>query len=489
MHSKETVQPVKIRSIKFNVLMNMILTSSQMLFPLITLPYVSRILSTYGTGAVAFVQSALTYFSLVSLLGVQTYGIKVCAAVRDNRKELSKTVKELLVILLISTTVVFAVYLICMFTVPKFIEQKALFAVFAVGLWLAAFGVEWFYRALEQYGYIAIRNVAFKFIGLILMFLFVRQREDYVVYGMIVVFTGYGMNLLNIFRLRKLVDLSIKTKLDLAKHVKNMFYYSVASITSGMYTQTDTLMLGFLGTTDMVGLYQLVSKIKNVLIQAVNSVGNVMLPRMSYYKANHNSQSINRLMSKSFNFIGVVSALLIGGAISCSDSIVWLMGGPEFAKSAVPLVFAVPAVLFSSLNIMLGNELITESREKEWAVINVVGLVLAFIYAALFIPLLGVLGAALTNACTELTVLVMRSWRSRSMLKSISKEMDFGRIAIALLISVSITYGFKMLTGLQSGFAALCLYGGIYVVLYSAMLIIFREKFLWETITGIRKHK
>lgn len=152
----------RIRSVKFNVLMNMILTSSSLLFPLITVPYVSRVLSTYGTGAVAFAQSVVTYFSLVALLGISSYGVKACAQVRDDAAELSQTVKELLIILTCSTTLVFAVYLLCIFLVPKMYVQKELFLLFGVALWLASFGVEWLYQALEQYEYITIRNVAIK---------------------------------------------------------------------------------------------------------------------------------------------------------------------------------------------------------------------------------------------------------------------------------------------------------------------------------------
>ena len=140
----------RIRSVKFNVLMNMILTSSSLLFPLITVPYVSRVLSTYGTGAVAFAQSVVTYFSLVALLGISSYGVKACAQVRDDAAELSQTVKELLIILTCSTTLVFAVYLLCIFLVPKMYAQKELFLLFGVALWLASFGVEWLYQALEQ---------------------------------------------------------------------------------------------------------------------------------------------------------------------------------------------------------------------------------------------------------------------------------------------------------------------------------------------------
>ena len=132
---------VRIRSVKFKVLMNMIVTTSSVIFPLITVPYVSRVLSTGGTGQVAFAQSVASYFSLVALLGVPYYGVRVCARVRDDRAQLSRTVLELLVILACSTTMVCAVYLACLFTVPKMNAQFGLFALFGLAIWLSSFGV------------------------------------------------------------------------------------------------------------------------------------------------------------------------------------------------------------------------------------------------------------------------------------------------------------------------------------------------------------
>ena len=478
----QSAKSPKIRSVKFNVLMNMLLTSSQMLFPLITLPYVSRVLSTYGTGAVAFAQSVLTYFSLVALMGMQTYGVKACAAVRDKPNELSRTVKELLVILLISTTVVFVVYIVAIFLIPRFRENQFLFLLFAIGLWLASFGAEWFYQAIEQYGYITVRNIAVKFTGLVLMFLFVRHSGDYAIYGMIVLFTGYGMNILNILRLRKLVDFSIPTKLKLRHHFKKMVWYAIALISSGMYVQTDIVTLGFIGTTNMVGLYQLVARIKNVLVQAVNSVGNVMLPRMSYYKANHNDEAITSLVAKNINFIGVVSGILIGGTILCAESVVWIMGGPDFTASATPLIAAVPAVLFSATNIMLANLLITESREREWALVNLAGLAASLVYAFTLIPVFGVLGAAMTNALTEFTELVIRGWRSRNTLAKVLPQTDLPVIFLSTFLATLVVGFLTIFIPLSPGIVSLFVRGGVFVVISLTLLLLFKERFCLELI-------
>ena len=260
------------------------------MFPLITVPYVSRVLSTYGTGAVAFAQSVVTYFSLVALLGISSYGVKACAQVRDDAAELSQTVKELLIILTCSTTLVFAVYLLCIFLVPKMYVQKELFLLFGVALWL--------YQALEQYEYITIRNVAIKMFCIVLMFVLIREQKDYVMYGAIVVLAGYGSNIFNIIRIRKMVDLRIHTRIDIFRHFKPMLMFFIATVTSGMYVQADLVMLGFLGTTNMVGIYQLVIKIKGTFLTAVNSVGNVMLPRLSYYHAQKAEKRTEVLVAK-----------------------------------------------------------------------------------------------------------------------------------------------------------------------------------------------
>jgi len=355
---------VRIRSVKFNVLMNMIVTTSSVIFPLITVPYVSRVLSTGGTGHVAFAQSVASYFSLVALLGVTYYGVRVCARVRDDRAELSRTVLELLVILACSTTMVFAVYLACLFTVPKMNAQFGLFALFGLAIWLSSFGVEWFYQALEQYEYITVRSVCFKLLALVLMFAFVRQRGDYAIYGLIVVVAGYGSNVLNLLRLRRLVDFRNCGHLNISRHFKPMLWFTIASISSGMYIQVDIVMLGFLGTTDMVGLYQLVSKIKSVLVTAVNSVGNVMLPRLSYYQARRKERQAGELIAKNMNFVMVFGSAIIALLILLADPIVALLGGADFAESAVPLRFVGIAVMCSAMNIVLANIMISKGMER-----------------------------------------------------------------------------------------------------------------------------
>lgn len=471
---------VKIHSVKFNVLMNMVVTCSSFLFPLITIPYVSRVLGTDGTGAVAFAQSVSSYFSLVALLGITYYGIRVCAAVRDDRPELSRCVKELLVILAVSTTFVSIIYFICIFVVPQFVNERILFLEFGLTIWLTSFGVEWFYQALEQYGYITIRSVAFKFIALLLMILFVRGSDDYVIYGFTVIFAGCASNVLNMWRLTKLVDFRTKQKLNIKRHFKSMKWFMIASISSGMYIQVDIVLLGFIGTTSMVGLYQLVSKIKSVLVTAVNSVGNVMLPRLSYYTANGSRRQADLLISKNINFVMTIGCEIIGLLFLCARQIVLIMGGAAFLDSVRPLSIIGFAVLFSSMNIVLANQLITNGSEKKWATVNVIGLSLAVVSNFLLIPICGVFGAALSIVICEGAMLIMRLYLCRDLLVRIWRMLDPGKIIISLIASYVVTYMLLLSTQVQNPFVSILFAFIFFSSIYLSLLFFLKECFVYD---------
>jgi O-antigen/teichoic acid export membrane protein len=490
--NKRASKAPRIRSVKFNVLMNMILTSSAVIFPLITVPYVSRVLLTYGTGAVAFVQGVVSYFSLVALLGMTNYGVRACARVRDDPYQLSKTVKELLIILGISTTIVTIGYLLAVMFVPRFHENQDLFFAFGIVLWLASFGVEWFYQALEQYGYITVRNLAIKIVGIILMFVFVRSQQDYFLYGLIVIFSGYGANIFNMLRLRKLVDLSVHTPIQIGRHIKPMGWFFVATVSSGMYVQADLVILGLLGTTNMVGLYQLVAKVKGTMVNAVNSVGNVMLPRLTYYTTKQKKDKVRNLTAKNINFVMILSCFLIGVCLLSAPQIVLILGGKAFAESALPLKIVSFAALFSALNIVLENYLVSNSKEITWALINVAGLVVAVISNCVLIPKMGVSGAALSIVLCELFVLGIKCVLCRRFLRELLPNIDPLRIIAVTAISSSAVSFAQSFIGDSGPVKMLFLTLVSFMVIFGLLLLLVRERFItpifMHSVQAIRRH-
>ena len=147
------------KSIKSNIIMNMILTMSSFLFPLISFPYISRILTPEGTGKVSFVTSIISYFSMFAQLGIPTYGIRACAKVRDDKIALSRTVHELLIINIIMNVISYSAFFLCLMTIPKMLEEKIYTFIISLTIILTSIGIEWLYKALEQYTYITVRSI------------------------------------------------------------------------------------------------------------------------------------------------------------------------------------------------------------------------------------------------------------------------------------------------------------------------------------------
>ncbi|PJM76619.1 flippase [Bifidobacterium felsineum] len=473
----------RIRSLKFNAVMNMILVSSSFIFPLITVPYVSRVLNPSGMGAVAFAQSIVSYFSLAALLGISTYGVRACAQVRGDPEELSRTVEELLVILAASTTLTFAAYLLALQFVPRLAGDKPLFLIFGTALWLASFGVEWFYQAIEQYGYITIRSIAVKLIGLILMFAFVHQASDYHVYGMIVVFTGYGANILNMLRLRAFIRFTPLNQLNITRHFKPMASFLVSSVSSGMYAQADMVLLGFLATNHVVGIYQLVAKIKTMLVMAINSVVNVMLPRLSYY-ARNSREKYHDLLVKNIDFVLLFASAGIACAALCADAIIDILGGSQYRSAALPLLCILPALLFVSLNTVLSQYLISSGHERQYAIVNFTGLVSSILYCLILIPPFGATGAALSCSLCELTALLIRCWYARDFITTIRKDLQIIPAPIAAATATGIILLIRIAWWPTRPLPQIIATGTVFTILYTAMLLLLKER---TTISIMRK--
>ena len=185
--------------------MNVILTASSLIFPLITFPYVSRILLPEGTGRVAFVLSIISYFSMVASLGIPTYGIRACAQVRDDQEKLSQTVQEIFIINTCMTGLVYIAYFLSILMVEHLRQEKPLFFLCGSTLFFNLIGMEWLYKALEQYQYITVRSLIFKAISVVLMFLMVQSPDDCIRYGFLSILADVGSNTFNFIHARKFI--------------------------------------------------------------------------------------------------------------------------------------------------------------------------------------------------------------------------------------------------------------------------------------------
>lgn len=481
---------MKIRSVKYNFVMNVILTMSSIIFPLITFPYVSRVLLVEGNGKIAFASSVITYFAMFASLGIPTYGIRICAQVRDDKEKLSQTVQELLIINIITTAVVTAVFLYSLWVVPKFQEEKTLLLINGITLWLNVIGVDWLYSALEQYTYITVRSLIFKIISIALMFAFVKQKSDYITYGAINVLAASGSNILNFINLRKFVTFHRCRKYDFKQHMKPIFIFFATSFATSIYTNLDTVMLGFICGDAATGYYNAATKIKTVLISIVTSLGTVLLPRLSYYVQRGEKEEFKRIIIKAFDFVLIVaSSFMIYFIIFAKDSVL-LLSGEAFLGAVLPMQLLMPTILFIGLTNIMGIQMLVPMGQEKKVLISIIWGAAVNVFLNIFlIPRWQASGAAFSAAVTEFVVLLVQLYFLHPLLKEIVKIISIRQIIVSsalgslLLLALNRVLTFRPLFNLI--ISAIVFFG-----CYFIFLIIQKEPFTLEILLpAIKKLK
>ena len=316
---------MKIRSVKFNFIMNFIMAASAIVFPLITFPYVSRVLMAVGNGKVAAATAVVTYFNMFASLGIPTYGIRACAKVRDDKEKLSKTAQELLIINSVTMLITCVVFIVSVAAVPEFSVEKELYIINGIGMVLNMFAVTWLYNALEQYAYITVCNIVVKIVSLLLMFLLVKKPEDYIIYGGITVLASSASYVLNFLYALRFISLKKTGKYEFRIHMKPIFRFFAMTAAASVYTNLDVVMLKFMKGDVEVGYYNAAIKVKTILVSLITSLGTVLLPRLSYYVKKNEKELFYQMIGKAVNFVVIVGLpLSVYFMIFAEESILFL---------------------------------------------------------------------------------------------------------------------------------------------------------------------
>ncbi len=470
----------KIHSVKYNFIMNFILTSSQFLFPLITFPYVSRVLLAAGNGRIAFASSTANYFLMVASLGIPTYGIRECARVREDKDELSKTAQELFLINAVMTTIVLMTYFVMITLVPQFRENKILFYINALHILLNCFGMNWLYQALEKYDYITVRSIAFKLISIVLMFIFVHDTSDVEIYAAITIFSTVGSNVLNFIRAHKYINFKPYRNYHFIRHMRPILVLFSQSLVVSIYTNLDTVMLGFMKTSTDVGLYHAAVKIKGLLLSLVTSLGNVLLPRMSYYVQNNLKEEFNRLAAKGINFTLFLSLPISAYFIMFSKEAILFLSGDGYLGAVRAMQFVVFAVIANGLTGILGTQILTSQGKEKFVLISVsVGALVDLLLNLLLIPRFGASGAAFATMIAEYMVLAVQVYYSRTILMQTKKASGLNKYLIGTALAFIFGVVIK-LAGINSAFVALVISAIGYYGIYMVVEILLKEDFAKE---------
>ena len=480
---------MKIHSVKFNFIMNFIMSASSIVFPLITFPYISRVLMATGNGKVATASAVITYFNMFASLGIPTYGIRACAKVRDDKEKLSKTVQELLIINSITMFLTLIAFIFTVALIPEFAAEKNLYIINGIGMVLNVFAITWLYNALEQYAYITVINMIVTLVSLILMFMLVKQPEDYVVYGGITVFASSASYIFNFIYATKFVSLKKSAPYDFRVHMKPILRFFAMSAATSVYTNLDVVMLRFMQGDTEVGYYNAAIKVKTILVTLITSLGTVLLPRLSYYVKKEKTEDFYRMIGKAVNFVVIAGfPLTIYFMLYAKESIQFL-AGDGYGGSIIPMVILMPTVLLIGLSNITGIQILTPQNMEQKVLNSIIcGAVIDFLLNLLLIPRIASSGAALATTVAELVVLVVQCVYLKNILKDIIKDVNIVKVGLAIILGIIAGVAVKIFVNLTKtgwsmeiqAFIMLAVSACVFFGVYGVSLLVMRETFVIE---------
>lgn len=477
------------KSLGRNVILNAIRSGLSVIFPLITYPYAFRILHADGIGRVNYAQSIISYFSLLAGLGISTYAVREGAKLRDDKDKLKRFCDQIVTINLITSFVAYVLLFVCMTAVHALEQYRDLLLLLSLTIGFTTLGVEWLNTIYEDFLYTTVRSIAIYIVTLVLLFVMVRDQNDVIPYALLTVTNSGLICISNWFYCRRFVRIGLTRETCFRQHIKPILTIFATLLTTTIYMNSDTTMLGIFVGDYYVGLYSLAVKIYNVVKTMLAGVYSTAIPRVAFHIGQKDSENLKRV----FTLISVALTIVVlpagVGLAAVSQEIVYVMGGTEYTDSvltlqilSLALIGAVFGGLFSyCLNIPLGRENINVQATTLSALSNV-GLNI------ILIPLFKQNGAAATTAIAEFFVLIYCVYKCHDLEEYLDLQ-DFRRNLYQSLIGcvtiVLVTVAIKIM--IQNLILRLIIIVLFSVLFYSLELIIMKNELMMHTINKLRK--
>lgn len=466
--------------------MNAVLVTSSLVFPLVTYPYVSRVLAPEGLGQATFAVSVVSYFIMLAMLGIPTYGIRACAQVRDDREKLSQTVQELMIVNVVMAAFCYLLLGLAILLIGRFREVRLLLWVSSTGILLNAVGVNWFYSAIEEYTYITVRSVAFKLLAAVMMFLFVRSPDDVLWYAAATLVASYGSYVLNFFRLRRYVTFRRFERYSFLPHIRVSLIFFAMSVAATVYTNLDVVMLGFMRGSAEVAYYNTAVKVKTILVSLVTSLGTVLLPRLSYYIQKDAREEFMRLLGRALRFVLYAAVPLTVFFILFAPETVLVLSGDQYGASILPMRIIMPTVLLIGVTNLLGMQIMVPmGQEKRVTVSVAVGGAVDLVLNLILIPPLGAAGAALGTLAAETAVLIVQAVMTRDILRRLPRPSVW-RLLCATGAGTAAALAVRRLAQIPWLLVMLATEAAAFGAVFFALLLLLREPMLCEELQRLR---
>lgn len=372
------------------------------LFPLISFPYISRVLGVDNIGRYNFANYIISYFILLAGLGISTYSVREGARIREKKDQLEKFIAQIFTINAFSTLIAYLILFVTVACVDELNEYKVLLLILSLQVLFKTLGVEWIYTIYEDFTYTTLRSIVFQIISLICMFLFVHTADDVNLYAIITSFAAGGAGIINLLYARKYCKIRITKDMNLKEHIKPIMVLFALAITVTIYVSSDTTILGFISGDKAVGIYAVSVKIYTIVKVMLTYVMMVSIPHLAAALGKGNIEKFNSVSSEMLNTLITFLIPATFGLILLRRNIVISISGLEYVNAESSLALLSIALIFGMLSYFWSQCILINFKKdslifKVTIVSAVVNIVLNFI----LIPIWGENAAALTTIIAE----------------------------------------------------------------------------------------
>ncbi|MHB8129188.1 MAG: flippase [Mobilitalea sp.] len=434
-------------SLKSNAVLNTVKTVLGIVFPLITFPYISRVLQVEAIGVYNFSSSIISYFILLAGLGVTTYAIREGSQYREDRVKISRFVSEVFSINMLSTTISYICLVVALLSISKLTNYSFAISILSIEIFFSTLGVSWVCNIFEDFLFIAIQSFAVQAVSLVLTFLLVKNPDDIYKYIAIVAFSKSSLSVINfVYVQKKYCHFRWVLHCNLKKHIKPILVIFSTSVAMTIYVSCDITMLGFMTTDYQVGLYSTAVKIYTIIKSILAAALVVLVPRFSILLQKQHTKEASVLFTKIFNILVVLVLPAVTGLFITSKDVIHLVGREKYLDGTLSLQLLCFAIAFS-LIATLYTQCVLIPKKKEKIVFQATGIsaIVNFALNFIFIPWLGIDGAAITTIIAEMIVCFMSVYYSKNdiHLEDIKKNLFTVIIGCIVIILVGLlSYNF-----------------------------------------------
>lgn len=432
----------KKESLAVNFIYNMIYQISLVVLPLITSPYLSRVIGPEGLGNYSYSYSVAYYFYLVGMLGVNNYGNRSIAAIRDDKEKVDFTFSRIYFFQLIVSGIATIAYLVYCIAICRTNTSLALAQVFYV--LSAMISVNWFFFGLEEFRITVIRKTAIKIITSVFIFIFIKSAEQLVLYTLIIAGAELLGELYLWFYIPKYVHIKRVGLKDIFSGWKEISILFIPIIATSIYRYMDKIMVGQLDSMSAVGQFDYAEKIIMICLGCMTALGTVMLPKMANLIAKHEDKKVHEYLSNSMQFAMYMGFAIAFGLGAVGNRLALVYFGSNYGLCGMTMSYLAITVLpIAWANVLRTQYLIPSAKDKEYLLSVIVGAVLNFCINLVLIPRMGLRGAIIATIVAEFSVAVIQTIQVR-------KELDisdFIKKSVPFLITGAIMYMVTVFVG------------------------------------------